>query len=309
VHQSFFGSDLYELYAPRIEVLVSSLETLLRAEQQSQAEALSLLHTQSHFSLVADPSNGLHSLYHPYAAIESLLQLFANDYPEYAKLENIGTSAEGRNMWSLRVSDYRTQKHASGKEAADEGWRTLSRKALRARALRYQLGSTKIRKPKQKLGFALVGGQHAREWISPASLIYIAHELVTSASQPSSPSTLAREQADEIKTLLSEYELHFIVVANPDGYVYAWEHDRLWVRSRQFIGLNETRCHGIDMNRNWAYKFQKAYRPNPCSDLYPGSQPFESQELQVVSQYLERVKKTSRLDAFLDIHSFGQLST
>lgn len=164
-------------------------------------------------------------------------------------------------------------------------------------------------KPKHKLGFALLGGQHAREWISPAVLLYIAHALVTTASKASA-NTLSSwtDEEQEIMTLLSDYELHFIPLANPDGYVYAWEHDRLWVRSRQYIGSNETRCHGIDLNRNWGYKWEKSYRPNPCSDLYPGSEAFESVENQVIKKYLEKVKEESRLDAFMDLHSFGQLS-
>lgn len=256
---------------------------------------------------MTDPSGGLHTLYHSQASIESLLELFASDFPQFAKLERIGKSAEGRDMFSLRISDYRRNtKKASA--TSPSTWRTYSRKALRGLWPSEFVQSFRA-KPKHKLGFALLGGQHAREWISPAALIYIAHSLVYSASMASTSSISSwSDEQHEIMTLLSDYEMHFIPIANPDGYVYAWDHDRLWVRSRQHLGSNDTRCHGIDLNRNWGYKWEKSYRPNPCSDLYPGAEPFESVENQVIRRYLEDVKKNSRMDVFMDVHSFGQLS-
>lgn len=274
-------------------------------ERTRQHAALSALALKSHTSLMEDPTGGLHSLYHPYPAIESLLKLFSNDFPEFTKLENIGKSAEGRHLWSLKISDYRP-KH---KDKHQSTWRELSRKAILA-LKDGSLSGTRQKEQKtkhRKLGFAILGGQHAREWISPASMLYLAHSLLSTA-QNSKSAREQTDQAEQIMTLLAEYELHFIPVANPDGYQYAWDHDRLWVRSRQHISHNDTRCHGIDLNRNWAYKFDKPYRPNPCSDLYPGLSPFESVELQAISEYLTDTKKHSRMDVFLDIHSFGQMS-
>lgn len=304
VSPDFFESTLYETLKHRASITIPSVEQIIETQAQLQRASWSSVSTQIHASLMEDPSAGLHSLYHSHASIDSLLELFASDYPGFAKLEKIGESAEGRTISVLKVSDYRKKKETSGQ--IWKTWRTYSRKALRTIMPDISIVKTK---PKHKLGFALLGGQHAREWISPASLIYIAHSLITSASSASTSSMNSwSDECHDIMTFLSDYELHFIPMANPDGYVYAWEHDRLWVRSRQNIGSNETRCHGIDLNRNWGYKWEKPFRPNPCSDSYPGSKPFEAIENQVIKQYLEKVKKSSRLDVFLDVHSFGQLS-
>lgn len=107
--------------------------------------------------------------------------------------------------------------------------------------------------------------------------------------------------------------------SQPDGYVYSWDTDRLWRKSRQPVGSPSSpssssssssdkppkACFGIDLNRNWGYEFQRGARPNPCSDSYPGREPFESVELQALRDYL--VDARNGVDAFFDVHSFGQM--
>lgn len=307
VSPSFFDTSLYDTIKETTIITVPSVEQLLKEERAYQQLSLEALSTSSPASLVNDPNSGLHSLYHSQASITSLLELFSTDYPDFARLDTIGQSAEGRDMHVLKVSDYRKRKPKS-QQAEPTTWRTLSWKTLRQVWPDASLFKGKP-KPKHKLGLALLGGQHAREWISPAVLLYIAHSFASTASKASLSSVHSwTDEEHEIMTLLSDYELHFIPLANPDGYVYAWDHDRLWVRSRQHIGSNETRCHGIDLNRNWGYKWERPYRPNPCSDLYPGAEAFESVENQAIKAYLEKVKSATRMDVFVDIHSFGQMS-
>jgi extracellular matrix protein 14 len=238
-------------------------------------------------SSMQNPDTGLHAIYHPYSAIESMLKLFASDYPDFARLEDIGRSAEGRSVYALTISDYREKKSVMT-------WRSRRRSSGKKQQ--------EPVKEKKKLGFALIGGLHAREWIAPASLLYLAHSLLASASQPTS-----EEADDSLAIALYDYEFHFVPMVNPDGYVYSWEHDRLWQKSRQYTMSDEPRCRGIDLNRNWDYKYEKPQRPAPCSDLYPGADAFEAVELQVVSQYLQRVKESSGLHVFADVHSFGQM--
>lgn len=287
----YFESNSTTVISPSLSSLIQSERTSQRLASQASLRRASL----------SDPDTGLHSIYHSYSSIESLLSMFASDYPNFARLQEIGKTPEGRSLWSLRISDFRERPDSHRTPT----WREYSRRALKvlksaATASDGEKASEKVEK--RKLGMALLGGQHAREWISPAALLYAAHSLLVTISNPSSLAVY-----DKVATLLADYELHFIPVANPDGYDYSWTTDRLWQRTRQDVGGDSPRCTGIDMNRNWAYKFEKSWRPNPCSDLYAGTEPFQSQELKLISEYLLNVREETGLQVFTDIHSFGQM--
>ena len=82
----------------------------------------------------------------------------------------------------------------------------------------------------------LESGIHAREWISPAVATYIVNELVSGyASHP--------EYLDNINW-------YFLPSANPDGYAYTFDSDRLWRKTRS---PQRGGCVGVDPNRNWDF--------------------------------------------------------
>lgn len=63
------------------------------------------------------------------------------------------------------------------------------------------------------------GGMHAREWISPATIMYLTHRLL-------------EDQADKPSTegMTDKIDWYIFPVINPDGYEYSWNS----VRSRNF---------------------------------------------------------------------------
>jgi len=61
-------------------------------------------------------------------------------------------------------------------------------------------------------------GQHAREWISSATTIYMVFKLLTKL----------KEGDQKIVDLFNRINLHFFAVVNPDGYDYTFSRDRMW---------------------------------------------------------------------------------
>ncbi|KAJ7056253.1 hypothetical protein C8F01DRAFT_1372820 [Mycena amicta] len=59
-----------------------------------------------------------------------------------------------------------------------------------------------------KLGFVVMGPQHARERVATATALYFAHAQLVNASEPNS-----------LASLLDVYDFHIIPSPNPDGYV------------------------------------------------------------------------------------------
>ena len=61
-----------------------------------------------------------------------------------------------------------------------------------------------------------------REWISPATVMYLVRELVEGSG------AVGGENAD----LVDNLNWHILPVTNPDGYLYTQTTDRLWRKTR-----------------------------------------------------------------------------
>lgn len=68
-------------------------------------------------------------------------------------------------------------------------------------------------------------GIHAREWISPATNIYIAHALLSNYSKDAT-----------ITQLVDQFDFYILPVFNVDGYDYTWTKGK--IKNRRRISLN-----------------------------------------------------------------------
>jgi len=137
------------------------------------------------------------------------------------------------------------------------------------------------------------GGIHAREWVSPATVLYFVNQLVNNP---------------EAASLLKTFNWHIVPVLNPDGYQHSHSGDRLWRKNRNPV----RRCVGVDLNRNFAHMWDPKIggSTNPCSDVFSGDGPLSEAESFSLDQYLNGFNTSSSpssMIAYLTIHSYGQM--
>jgi hypothetical protein len=139
--------------------------------------------------------------------------------------------------------------------------------------------------------------QHAREWISTEVNRRLLNWLVDKSR--------ANDQA--VKDLLKERELWFVLVANPDGYQYTFDHERLWrknLRDNDGDGVT-TNADGVDPNRNYPEHFrydEEGSSSQISSATYRGPGPASEPETRALISLYDRVPFAFHVN----YHSFGQ---
>jgi murein tripeptide amidase MpaA len=140
-----------------------------------------------------------------------------------------------------------------------------------------------------------VGGQHAREWIGPASVMYMVEQLLEEYTKGD---TVTR-------SLVTNLQFIIVPIANPDGYVYSWATDRLWRKNRR---ANAGGSYGVDLNRNWDAKWGGAGGSNnPASDTYFGTAPFSEPESKALADCIRSYNSDKKMLAAIDFHAYSQL--
>ena len=139
--------------------------------------------------------------------------------------------------------------------------------------------------------------QHAREWISGEVNLRTLKHFVS------------RWRANDkaVRNMLKNRELWFLVVANPDGYQYTFDVERLW---RKNLRDNDgdgaiTNADGVDPNRNfdehWGYD-DEGSSPDPRSETYRGPGPGSEPETQAMQGLIDLIKPRF----MSNLHSVGE---
>ena len=189
------------------------------------------------------------------AAVYARLDQFAQSPPPLVQDVTVGTSFEGRPIRAIRIS-----------RAAD---------------------------PASAPAFVFNSCQHAREWATPMTTMYIADRLVSGAfTDP------------RIADLLQRAAVYVIPVVNPDGYAFSWASsaNRLWRKNRQ---PNADGSVGTDLNRNWGYGWGGVgASASPGNDTYRGPSAFSAPESAAMRDFYAA---RPQVLASIDFHSYSQL--
>nr|CAD7457953.1 unnamed protein product [Timema tahoe] len=203
--------------------------------------------------------------------------------PKLVKLLSIGKTSEKRRLWLVQIS-------------------TARRGARRPFVL-------------------LDAGSHAREWIGPATALYIISRLLGE---------------DCGATGLSKYlDWHIIPLFNPDGYEYT--HTRVWNtyrREQRWLSIspiicqetgasmnqclcyltetgasmNQCLCYltetGASLNQCLCYLTETGASLNPCQSDYAGPKPFSEPEARAFRNYV--LSDAKRVLLYISLHSYGK---
>jgi murein tripeptide amidase MpaA len=171
--------------------------------------------------------------------------------PDLAEVFSIGESLEERPIWAIRIT-----------------------------------GPGGAEKPMVVLDATI----HAREWITPMVVMWVADQLVNGYGSDL-----------RVTGLVNQLEFVIIPVLNPDGYIHSWTTDRMWRKNRR----PGTPCYGVDLNRNFGAGWGTVgSSSNPCSDTYHGTGPFSEPETQVFRDFF---LANPRIVSGISYHSYSQL--
>lgn len=150
------------------------------------------------------------------------------------------------------------------------------------------LSSNQSNKP----GIVFMGAHHAREHLSVEIPLMLAQYLMNFKTDP------------QVQALLETRDIWIIPMVNPDGAEYdiATGSYQLWRKNRVD---NQDGTHGVDLNRNYSFKWGTGGSSNDTSDeTYMGPKAFSEPESSAIRDFVD---SHLNLKILLSFHSFSEL--
>lgn len=153
-------------------------------------------------------------------------------------------------------------------------------------------------------------GIHAREWTSIHTALYFIYYIANQIKQGSDTRLLK---------CLEKVDILIFPCLNPDGYEFTrsdprnpairmWRKNRSKERCVTDSRNNERCCMGVDLNRNFAFKFAEGGTSFfPCSEIYHGPNSFSEPESRAVRDAIMEGDLKGRIPGLISMHAYSQL--
>ncbi len=235
--------------------------------------------------------------YHSYDSMTALLQHLAMNHSDIMVLRSIGRTYEGRDVWMVKLSNNPTDNQ-------DEP------------------------------AVLLMGAHHGNELPTYESLIffidYVVNAYTTGNVDNDNDGLLNEDEFDGIDndgdgsvdedpseeriiSLVNDREIFVIPMVNPDGVEYGWRKNCA-PNYGPFGHADAITSHGVDLNRNYDYKWYLSYLlplnymlpfiMNDDSWNYRGTYPFSENETQAVRDF---VVGHENIKVSLSYHSYSEI--
>jgi carboxypeptidase T len=196
----------------------------------------------------------INGAYHNAEETAAMLRELAGRYPDLAQVVSIGYTLEGRELQLLKISD-----NALAEEAEPNIY--------------------------------IVGGTHAREWISVEVPLLLARQLLENYAGDAA-----------VRRLVDGAQIYIMPLHNPDGLEFSIHTYRWWRKNRRYNGNFSW---GVDLNRNWGYQWgydNVGSSPNPDGEAFRGSGPFSEPETDALRLFMQSHPPTGAIF----YHNYGQ---
>lgn len=233
--------------------------------------------------------------YYTYPEMTDLFYDLEETYPDIMSYTSLGVTYEDRDIWMVKLSD-------------------------------------NVEVNEDEPGVILMGAHHGNEKPSYESLIFFIKHMVENYVKENTDDDgdgLINEDIidgidndgdglvdedpseDRVRDVINNTEIFLVPMVNPDGVEYKSGQYDGWRKNRA-PKEGQTNSIGVDLNRNYAYKWElydifplaynDFYMSNPDSWNYRGEEPFSEKESTAIKNFVE----TEDIKISISYHSYGE---
>jgi hypothetical protein len=234
-------------------------------------------------------------VYHNHETMTELLLEIAQNHSDIIDLQSIGVTYEGRDIWAVTISDNPTV------DEAESG----------ALFLGAHHGNEKPAYESLIFFINYIAERYNMENFDDDSDGLINEDIIDGVDNDDDGLIDEDPSEDRVREIVDNTQIYVIPMVNPDGVNYDWRKNREPNYGR-FGQASEITSYGVDLNRNYGYKWYYAYLfplsfmlpfiINDNSWNYRGEQAFSENETSSVRDFVS----DKDIEISISYHSYGE---